>query len=137
MTRAAQFIDYQVPNEHTQVGRMIKSITSRDPAIVSAITHIQGSEEQRNNFEKAADFLLLTANKFTADQKGELKELRASRDKNKNTISSEVAVLKQQIDALESRLIAAIATSRDTTNNDTESQKKGPLSNPLNQRTQS
>ena len=61
MTRAAQFIDYQVPNEHTQVGRMIKSITFRDPAIVSAITHIQGSGEQRNSFEKAADFLLLTA----------------------------------------------------------------------------
>jgi hypothetical protein len=34
MTRASQFIDYQVPNEHTSVGRLIKSITSRDPAIV-------------------------------------------------------------------------------------------------------
>ena len=173
MTRASQFIDYQVPNEHTSVGRLIKSITSRDPAIVSAITHIQGSQEQRNDFEKAADFLLLTApstqhkdsdhrvsatntnnkkgqktgielryyksseySNLTAAQKAELKELRAAKkgqNRGNATPSNEVAVLKQQIDALESRLIAAIATSRDTTND----QNKGPLINPLNQRQQS
>ena len=40
MIRASQFISFQVPNEHTRVGRLIKSLTSRDPAIVSAITHI-------------------------------------------------------------------------------------------------
>ena len=77
---------------------------------------------------------------MTAAQKAELKELRAAKkgqNQGNATPSNEVAVLKQQIDALESRLIAAIATSRDTTNNDTEAQKKGPLSNPLNQRQQS
>ena len=61
MTRASQHVDYELPNEHTRVGRLIKSITSKDPAIVSAITHIQGSTEQRNDFETAAEFLLLTA----------------------------------------------------------------------------
>ena len=174
-TRAAQFIDYQVPNEHTQVGRMIKSITSRDPSIVSAITHIQGNQEQRNNFEKAADFLLLTApsaqthkaehrvsatrsendthkgpktgiklryyskneyNNLNAYQRKELKELRASRDRKRNTNTnqtSEVASLKQQMVDLESRLIAAIATSQ-SQNNANDSQKKGPLTNPLTQR---
>ena len=32
---------------------------SKDPAIVSAITHIEGNANQRNDFELAADFLLL------------------------------------------------------------------------------
>ena len=41
----------------------MKSITSRDPVIVSAITHIEGSQLQSNDFEAAADFLLLTAPK--------------------------------------------------------------------------
>ena len=73
---------------------------------------------------------------LTAAQKAELKELRAAKkgqNRGNATPSNEVAVLKQQIDALESRLIAAIATSRDTTND----QNKGPLNNPLNQRQQS
>ena len=43
---------------------MIKSILNRDPFIVSVITHIQGNTNQRNDFELAADFLLLTAPKM-------------------------------------------------------------------------
>ena len=61
MMRASQHVDYELPNEHTRVGRLIKSITSKEPAIVSAITHIQGSTTQREDFETAAEFLLLTA----------------------------------------------------------------------------
>lgn len=64
MMRASQFVDYELPNEHTRVGRLIKSILNRDPSIVSAITHIQGNHGQRNDFELAADFLLLTAPKM-------------------------------------------------------------------------
>ena len=64
MMRASQFVDYELPNEHTRVGRLIKSIVNRDPSIVSAITHIQGNTNQRNDFELAADFLLLTAPKM-------------------------------------------------------------------------
>ena len=45
-------------------GRLSKNLQSKDPSIVSAITHIQGNPEQMDNFETAADFLLLTAPKF-------------------------------------------------------------------------
>ena len=61
MMRASQHVRYELPNEHTRVGRLIKSITSKDPSIVSAITHIQGTNSQRDDFESAAEFLLLTA----------------------------------------------------------------------------
>ena len=61
LTRASQFVDYEIPNEHTRVSRLLKSLTTKDPAIISAITHIQGDQNQRNDFEAAADFLLLTA----------------------------------------------------------------------------
>ena len=64
MVRAAQFIPYEVPNEHTKVGRLLKSLQSKYPSIVSAVTHIQGNLEQRDNFEMAANYLLLTAPKF-------------------------------------------------------------------------
>ena len=180
MIRASQFISFQVPNEHTRVGRLIKSITSKDPAIVSAITHIHGNPQQRSNFELAADFLLLTApstqhqnsthrvsaattgnkpkgpktgielryyksseyNNLNADQRAELRELRkADRKKRKGNTntsenSNEVAALKTQMAELETRLIAAIASNQENSN-DTDSQKKNPLSNPLNQRNQS
>ena len=61
MIRAKQFIAVQTPNEYTRVGRLIKSITSRDPAIVAAITHIHGNNAMRQDFETASDFMLLTA----------------------------------------------------------------------------
>ena len=61
LVRASQFVAYEVPNDHTRVGRLLKSITSKDGAILSAITHIQGTTEMRENFEETADFLLLTA----------------------------------------------------------------------------
>ena len=61
MVHASQHVEYALPNEHTRVGRLIKSITTKEPAIVSALTHIMGNNQQRNDFETAADFLLLTA----------------------------------------------------------------------------
>ena len=61
LSRAAEFVTYELPNEHTRVSRLIKSITSKDPSIVASITHIQGDDERRNDFEKAADFMLLNA----------------------------------------------------------------------------
>ena len=63
MMRASQFVEYELPNDHTRVGSLMKSIIIREPGIVSAITHIQGSQLQRNDFEAAADFLLLIAPK--------------------------------------------------------------------------
>ena len=61
MVRASDYINYEVPNEHTRVGRLMKSLTSRDANIVAAVTHIHGSTALRDNFEDAADFILLTA----------------------------------------------------------------------------
>ena len=61
MSRASQFISYELPNGHTRTGRLLKSLTSKDAAIVAATTHIQGNPQLRNDFEKAADFILLTA----------------------------------------------------------------------------
>lgn len=61
LERASQFVAYEVPNGHTRVSRLIKSITSKDGAILSALTLIQGDNTKRNDFEEAADFLLLTA----------------------------------------------------------------------------
>ena len=61
MVRASQHVQYALPNEYTRVGRLLKSITSKEASVVSAITHIQGNTTQRNDFETAADFLLLTS----------------------------------------------------------------------------
>ena len=61
LVRAAQFVQYELPNGHTRVSRLLKSITSKDGSILAAVTHIQGTSEMREDFESAADFLLLTA----------------------------------------------------------------------------
>ena len=61
MRRAADFIQYDIPNERVRVGRLLKSITTKEPSIIAAITHIQGTPNLRGDFEAAADFLLLTA----------------------------------------------------------------------------
>ena len=185
MVRAAQFHEYEVPNEHTRVGRLLRSITTTESTVVSAKTLIQGDSEKRNSFESAADFLLLTCpdknvsinlnthrvsatntnnnsskqrkyfppykkgsrtgvelryykkhqyKKLSDEQKRELAELRAADDldssttqTNQETQMNQVAALQQQISDLESRLVAALATSQATRSSD-------PLTNPLNQR---
>jgi len=89
--RASQFVDYEIPNEHTRVGRLIKSIVSRDPSIVSAITHIQGNLVQRDDFESAADFLLLTAPKFKdSTQTHRVSAVRSHKSKRKGAGKSGV-----------------------------------------------
>ena len=59
LEKASQFVSYQLPDDHMRVGRLIKSITSRDPSILASITHILGTTTLREDFEEAADFLLL------------------------------------------------------------------------------
>ena len=61
LMRASQFVQYEIPNEHTRVTRLLKSITSKDAAILAAVAFIQGTPAKRDNFESAADYLLLTA----------------------------------------------------------------------------
>ena len=59
MLRAEDHIEYQPPNEYTQVQRLIKSIESKDIRIVSAITTILGDTVKMGNFEQTAYFLSL------------------------------------------------------------------------------
>ena len=61
LVRASQFVEYEIPNGHTRVSRLLKSITSKDGSILAATTHIQGTPTMREDLESAADFLLLTA----------------------------------------------------------------------------
>ena len=61
MVRAEDHIEYQPPNEYTQVQRLLKSIESTDIRIVSAITTILGDTINRGNFEQEAELLLLAA----------------------------------------------------------------------------
>ena len=59
LEKASQFVSYQLPDDHMRVGRLIKSLTSRDPSVLASITHILGTPRLRDDFEDAADFLLL------------------------------------------------------------------------------
>ena len=93
MTRAAQHVDYELPNDHTRVGRLIKSITSKEPAIVSAITHIQGSDTQRDDFELAAEFLLLMAPAQTnANQSHRISSVKNDKSKGKGKTGKDTGV---------------------------------------------
>ena len=173
MVWANQHVQYVLPNVHTWVGRLLKSITSKDPAIVSAITHIEGNPGQRDNFEQAANFLLLRApstsnndntrriisvknknkgsgkhkvgektgvelryytmkeyNKLSHEEKKELASLQKDRNKENAGNDQTISALKQQVEELEARLVAAINTKDELA----EPAKSDPLKNPLTQR---
>ncbi len=59
--RASQHTDYVVPNETTRVQRLLRSIQCKDGTILSAKTTILADPLKKNDFELAADFLLLVA----------------------------------------------------------------------------
>ena len=59
--RELDFVHYELPNKHNRVGRIIKYITSNQTRMIYSITHIQGGASQRDDFETAANLLLLTA----------------------------------------------------------------------------
>ena len=61
MTRAGEQIDYVAPNEASRVRYLLQSIESNDPTICSAKTTIKADNNMRNDFETAADFLIITA----------------------------------------------------------------------------
>ena len=170
MVQANQHVQYELPNEHTCVGRLLKSITSKDPAIVSAITHIEGNPNKWDNSEQAADFLLLRApstsnndnirristvknknkssrkhkvgekkgvelryytmkeyNKLSHEEKKELTLLQKERNKENAGNDQTISALKQQVEELETRLVAAIKTKEKPE----EPAQCDPLKNPL------
>ena len=64
MVRASEHIQYEIPNEHTRVSRLLNSIQADHIAsVTSAKTTIEADNARRNDFELAADFLCLLAPK--------------------------------------------------------------------------
>ena len=61
LVRASHQINYVPPNETSRVRYLLSSIQTADPTICSAKTAIQADPTKKNNFEEAADFLLITA----------------------------------------------------------------------------
>ena len=66
MKRAYGFVKYKLPNEYNWVGQLIKSLITKYPRIIAAVTNIQGSTAQ--NIDQ----------KLRKDQKKDLMEWWAS-----------------------------------------------------------
>ena len=61
LVRASYQINYTPPNEASRVRYLLGSIQTADPTICSAKTAIKADPTKKNDFEEAADFLLVTA----------------------------------------------------------------------------
>jgi len=68
IVKAADNIDYAVMNERTRVTHLLDSIQCNHQQLVAAKTAILSDEAKRNNFELAADFLLLNAKSFKTEK---------------------------------------------------------------------
>ena len=61
MQVSAEHVQYQLPNEHSRVGFLLKVIQCSDPGLQAAMASIKtdnGLERMRNNFEATAAHLL-------------------------------------------------------------------------------
>ena len=61
IVRAGEYTNYESPNDHTLVQRLLNSIISTDVKVVSAITVIRSDTTMKGSFKGAADFLLIAA----------------------------------------------------------------------------
>jgi hypothetical protein len=62
MVRANEHVAYEVPNERTRVSRLLRSVQAGHLAsIAAAKTTIEATPAKRDDFEEAADFLILNA----------------------------------------------------------------------------
>ena len=70
LSRAQAQIDYSPPNETSRVRYLLQSIETNDPTICAAKTTIKADANMKNDFELAADFLIVTAptTKFNNNQ---------------------------------------------------------------------
>ena len=60
--RSKDHVQYEAPNEHTRVSRLLRSIqASQMASIAAAKTTIEATPSKRESFEEAADFLILNA----------------------------------------------------------------------------
>ena len=62
MVRSKEHVSYEVPYEHTRVSRLLRSIqVGHIASIAAAKTTIEATPGKRDDFEEAADFLILNA----------------------------------------------------------------------------
>ena len=61
LSRASEQITYDPPNETSRVRHLLSSIETSDPTICAAKTTIKADRVKNNDFEEAADFLIVTA----------------------------------------------------------------------------
>ena len=61
LVRASTQINYVPPNEASRVRYLLGSIQTNDATILSAKTTILADAIKKNDFEEAADFLMITA----------------------------------------------------------------------------
>jgi len=61
LSRAEAQIDYTPPNNTSRVRYLLQSIETSDPTICAAKTTIKADANMKNDFELAADFLIVTA----------------------------------------------------------------------------
>ena len=61
MQKCAEHVEYQLPNQHTHVGYLLKGIQCLDPGLQAAMASIitnNGLQEMHNNYEATAAHLL-------------------------------------------------------------------------------
>ena len=92
--RASQYIAYAVPNDTTRVQRLLRSIQCKDGTILSAKTTILADVVKKNDFEQAADFLLLVAPSSVSQSRSH--NISALKRKNENKSDPKVRYYSKQ-----------------------------------------
>ena len=73
LLRASEHTEYAIPTETQRVERLLKSLQTNEPAIISGVTTVRGSTDPDTglytDFERAADFILRIAPKSKSNTK--------------------------------------------------------------------
>ena len=83
LERASHHMTYVPPNETSRVRYLLNSIQSSDATICAANTTILADTSKKNDFELAADFIMITgpASKFNSDNQHRVSGLKRHRSK--------------------------------------------------------
>ena len=79
LERASHQITYVPPNDTSRVRWLLSSIQTSDATILSAKTTIQADPTKKDNFEEAADFLLITAPDHKVGNTNKLQRISATK----------------------------------------------------------
>lgn len=82
LEQASQHIAYSPPNETSRVRYLLNSIQTNDTTICSAKTPVMADVVKKNDFEEAADFIMITAlvPKFYNDRNDRISALKFKRE---------------------------------------------------------